>query len=264
MSEEKLRKLVDNRVPGLFAILVIFAGLEFGILVICMAFSGNQDIVKIYNPQNELIYENAYNLNHIKEFKTVTGITDFKDSGFVLTRLKKQNSFPTRAWIALSICIPLILILFTAFVIKVFEDMFNSKKDNSEKQKKSASQSDFEETRFEKLFSTLGRLNIYSLGTTVLAAAFLYWMVPDLLVYVGKISIQTISELKWVILGIALAGSLYLIIKAILSYKTRKEIIRHQTEIQKNRDRLAIEAKRETILLDEKNSSPRTGTPPGE
>lgn len=258
MSEEKLRKLVDKRVPGLFLFLVTFAVIEFGILVVCVAFSSNQDIVKIYNADNKVIYENHYNLSHINEFKTVYGITDFRDSGFTLTRLKQENKFPTRAWIALSICIPLILILFIAFIIKVFEDMFgsNSPKKGEEKiDKKENIGSDFEETKFEKLFSTLGRLNIYSLGTTILLIAFLYWMVPDLLVYIGKISYQTISELKWVILGIILIGGLYLIIKAVLAYKTRTEIIRQQAGIQKNRDRLAIEAKLEIKLLEKKNKS---------
>jgi len=258
MSEEKLRKLVDNRVPGLFLILVTFAVIEFGILVVCVAFSSNQDIVKIYNAENEVVYENEYNLIHIKEFKRAYGIKNFKDAGFVLTRLKKENKFPTRAWIALSICIPLVLILFTAFIIKVFEDMFQSSKKTEKKEETNDEEtvaSDFEETKFEKLFSTLGRLNIYSLATTILLIAFLYWMVPDLLVYVGKISYQTISELKWVILGIILLGGIYFIVKAVLAHKTRNEIIRQQADIQKNRDRLAIEAKLEIKLLDKKPDS---------
>ena len=257
MREEKLGKLVDKRVPGLFSILVTFAAIEFGILLVCLAFSPSRDIVKIYNADKEVIYENEYNLTHIKEFKKAYGIKKLKENGFVLTRLKKENQFPVRAWIALSICIPLILILFTAFIIKVFEDMFPSPKRTqvSKKQGKKeegegdTSLPDFEETKFEKLFSTLGRLNVYSLGTSILVIAFLYWMVPDLLIFVGKISYQTVSELKWVILGIILLGGLYLIIKSILAHKTRTEIIRQQADIQKNRDRLAIEAKLEIKLL---------------
>ncbi len=255
MNEEKLRKLVENRVPGLFLILVTFGIIEFGILVVCVAFSSNQDIVKIYNSENEIVYENEYNITHIKEFKKAYGIKNFKDDGFVLTRLQKENKFPTRAWISLSICIPLVVILFTAFIIKVFEDMFQSPKKTEEKEHAGDNErpaSDFEETKFEKLFSTLGRLNIYSLATTILLIAFLFWMVPDLLVYLGRISYQTISELKWVILGIILLGGLYFIVKAILAHKTRNEIIRQQADIQKNRDRLAMEAKLELRLLEKK------------
>ncbi|HCY84547.1 MAG TPA: hypothetical protein DHV36_05365 [Desulfobacteraceae bacterium] len=257
MSEEKLHRMINNRVPGLLFILVTFAVLEFGILLVCLAFSANQDIVRVYSPDNTLIYENTYNLTHLKEFKAVYGIDNFKDNGFVLKRIKKENKFPTRAWIALSVCIPLILILFVAFIIKVFEDMFQARKKKTSA-KNPEKESDFEETRFERLFSTLGRLNIYSLGTTVLLIAFLYWMVPDLLVYIGKIGYQTLSEFKWVILGVAAIAGLYLVVHTILAHKTRNEIIRQQASIQKHRDRLAIEAKLGKPLLADK---PENDTP---
>jgi hypothetical protein len=132
----------------------------------------------------------------------------------------------------------------------VFADVFHSKKEDEEESKKTKQASDFEETRFEKLFSTLGRLNIYSLGCTVILIAFLFWVVPDLLLYLGKISYQTISELKWVILGLVIFGGAYMMLKTFLSHKTQNEIIKQQAGIQKNRDRLAIEAKLENKLLE--------------
>ncbi len=252
MSDKKLRELVENHVPGLFLIISIFALIEFGILMGCVASSANQNVVKIFNSKNELVYEDIYNMSYITEFKKISGIENFKEEGFVVTRVGVDNKFPTRAWIALSICVPLILILFVVFIVKVFADVFHSKKEEEEEHIKGNKDTDFEETRFEKLFSTLGRLNIYSLGCTVILIAFLYWMVPDLLVYLGKISYQTLSELKWVILGVVLFGGVYMIIKAFLSHKTKNEIIKQQAEIQKNRDRLAIENKIEKKLLEDK------------
>lgn len=250
MSEKKLRELVENHVPGLFLILSIFALIEFGILLVCMAYSSNQDTVKIYNQQNDLIYEDTYNMSYITEFKKIYGIENFKEEGFVVTRIGLETKFPTRAWIALSVCVPLVLILFVVFIVKVFADIFHSSGENNAENKNNEQTSDFEETKFEKLFSTLGRLNIYSLGSTVILIAFLYWMVPDLLVYLGKISYQTLSELKWIILVLVLFGGTYMVIKAFLSYKTKNEIIKQQAEIQKNRDRLVLEAKIEKKLLE--------------
>jgi hypothetical protein len=80
-------------------------------------------------------------------------------------------------------------------------------------------------------------------------------MVPDLLLYVGKVGYQTISELKWVIMGLFLFLGIYLILNAILSYKTRNELIRQQAEIQKNRDRLLIEAGFEKQLLNDRTEA---------
>jgi hypothetical protein len=163
-----------------------------------------------------------------------------------------EKPFPTRTWIALSICVPLLLILFVAFVARVFEDVFLTKKKTPDRSGSDSREFDFEETRFEKLFSTLGRLNIYSLGATVIVAAFLYWMVPDLLVTIGKISFQTLAQLKWVLLGLVLVGGIYVIVRAVLSYKTRIAIIEQQSDIQKNRDRLAIETRLGARLLEDR------------
>jgi len=255
VSEEKLREIVEKHVPGLSVIISVFALIEFGILMICVIYSANQDIVKIYNPVNQIVYEDAYNTSNINEFKNIYGIENFKEEGFVVTRVGIDNKFPTRAWIALSICVPLVLILFVAFIVKVFTDVFHSKEKNKERKENQTNEpdSDFEETRFEKLFSTLGRLNIYSLGCTVILIVFLYWMVPDLLIFLGRISFQTISELKWVILCVVLFAGVYMILKIFLSYKTKNTIITRQAEIQKNRDRLAIEAKTGKKQLEDKS-----------
>ena len=253
MSEQWMRKLVEKRVPGLFYIILIFAVVEFGILMICVVSAANQTLVRVFDADSTMVYEDIYSANALTEFKQVSGIQNFKDEGFVVTRVLVDNTFPTRAWIALSICVPLGLILFVVFVVRVYEDLFHLRKKQPEPGTEINREFGFEETRFEKLFSTLGRLNIYALGATVIVSAFLYWMVPDLLVYLGKISFQTISELKWVLLCLVLLGGAYFICKIYLAYKTKMNIIHQQAEIQKNRDRLAIEARFGTKLLKDRH-----------
>ena len=139
-------------------------------------------------------------------------------------------------------------------MIRAFEDVFDTKKSKEEDDTKGKKQPEenkiFEETRFEKLFSSLGRLNIYSLGAIVMLAAFFFWMVPDLLIAVGRISVQTILQLKWIILAIVVVGGIILILRTIFAYKTRKEIIQQQTEIQKYRDQLAMHSSLEIKLLE--------------
>lgn len=252
MSEQKLRKLVEKRIPGLVYIITVFAMIEFGILVACMVTAANQTRVTVYDASQTLVYEDIYNADVLAEFRRVSGIENFKDEGFTVARTLVEKPFPTRTWVALSICVPLLLILFVAFVVRVFEDVFLFRKKTTDKSDSDHREFDFEETRFEKMFSTLGRLNIYSLGATVIVAAFLFWMVPDLLITIGKISYQTISQLKWVLLSLVLVGGIYVIIQAFLSYKTKIAIIEQQSEIQKNRDRLAIEARQGARLLEDK------------
>lgn len=253
MSEQRMRKLVEKRVPGLFYIIFTFAVVEFGILIICVVSAADQTLVRVFDANSTMVYEDIYSADALTEFKQVSGIQHFKEEGFVVTRVLVDNTFPTRTWIALSICVPLGLILFVVFVVRVYEDLFHLRKNQPEPGKETSREFGFEETRFEKLFSTLGRLNIYALGATVIVAAFLYWMVPDLMVYLGRISYQTISELKWVLLCLVLLGGAYFICKICLAYKTKMNIIQQQSEIQKNRDRLAIEARFGTKLLKDRH-----------
>ncbi len=255
MSEKKLQNFVEKKVPGLFFILLTFAMIEFGILMVCILLSGNHDVVRVYNNANALVYEDNYNTNALNEFKIVSGIKNFKEEGYVVTRAVIKEKFPTRSWIALSVCVPIVLILFVTFIVKVFDDVFRTRKKKQPSTEASQLTSDFSETRFEKLFSTLSRLNIYALGATVVLAGFLYWMVPDLLLYLGKTSYQTISELKWIFLCVVIFISIYFIIRVFLSYKIKTEIIRQQSEIQKNRDRLAIENKSHGQLLENKHDN---------
>jgi len=254
MSEIKLQNLVEKKVPGLFFIILTFAMIEFGILVICLLLSGSQDVIRVYNTANTLVYEDNYDTNALNQFKTISGIKNFKEEGYVVTRAVFENKFPTRSWIALSVCVPIGLILFIVFIVRVFEDVFRPKRKKNSTMENSQATSNFGETRFEKLFSTLSGLNIYALGATIILVGFFYWMIPDLILYLGKISYQTVSELKWIILCVVIFGSVYMIIRIFLSYKIKTEIIRQQSEIQKNRDRLAIESKSTKQLIENKSA----------
>ena len=259
MSEERLKKIIEGRIPGLFYIISIFALIEIGILAVCMWLGANQEWVTIYNPEKEIIYEGVYNQIRTTEFKSIYGIENYREEGYEIIRKTIEKPFPTRTWIALSVCVPLVPIFFIVFLIRAFEDVFGTKKSKEEDGAMEEEHSDenkiFEESRFEKLFSSIGRLSIYSLGAIVMLAAFFFWMVPDLLIAVGRISVHTILQLKWIILAIILVGGIILILRTIFAYNTRKEIIRQQAEIQKYRDQLAMSSSLERKLLED-NSVP--------
>ncbi|HKL80919.1 MAG TPA: hypothetical protein VJ879_00250 [Desulfobacter sp.] len=254
MSEERLKKIIEGRIPGLFYMISIFALIEIGILAVCMWLGANQEWVTIYNPEKEIIYEGVYNQIRTTEFKSVYGIENYREEGYEIIRKTIDKPFPTRTWIALSVCVPLVPIFFIVFLIRAFEDLFGTKKSKDEdaKEEKHSNENEiFEESRFEKLFSSIGRLSIYSLGAIAMLAAFFFWMVPDLLIAVGRISVQTILQLKWIILAVVVIGGIILILKTIFAYGTRKEIIRQQAEIQKYRDQLAMHSSLERKLLED-------------
>ena len=123
--------------------------LTFAILMVCVLYSANQDVVRIYNPSNDVVYEAAFNTSDIAEFKKVYGIENFKKEGFVVTREEIENEFPTRAWVALSVCVPLAMIFFVVFIVKVFRDVFQPGKEDDVSSKEGRQPADFDETKFE-------------------------------------------------------------------------------------------------------------------
>lgn len=258
MSEERLNKMIEGRFPGLFYMISIFALIEIAILMVCLYLAADQEWVTIYNPEKKIIYEGVYNEIRTTDFKRTYGIKNYKEEGYEIIRKTIDRPFPTRTWIALSVCVPLVPIFFVVFLIRAFDDVFGTKKSTGEdgdakEEKHSDENKIFEETRFEKLFSSLGRLNIYALGAIVMLSAFFFWMVPDLLIVVGRISVHTILQLKWIILALVVVGGIILILRTIFAYKTQKEIIRQQTEIQKYRDQLAMTSSLERKLLEDKS-----------
>jgi len=241
IKENNSREFVENHLPGMFPIVTILAVIEIVILLSCVIVSHDKDFVKITNKDNEIVYERSYDAPSIREFKRLYPIRSFKKEGYTVKRYSMVIEFPTRAWIALSICVPIVLVMCIVFIVKVFADVYHLNFKNQGRRRKKKSTSAFEDTRFEKLFSTLERMNIYILGFTILMVVFLYWVIPDLLIYLSKVSFQTISELKWVIFGLVILAVVFLIITIYFSHKTKTEFIRQQAEIQKNRDLLAIE-----------------------
>ena len=50
----------------------------------------------------------------------------------------------------------------------------------------------------------ISRLNIFTIGFLVLLAVFTYWVVPNLILYIGQVGMDTIMRYKWFFLAVAL------------------------------------------------------------
>ncbi|MGM0653995.1 MAG: hypothetical protein ACQETR_01520 [Thermodesulfobacteriota bacterium] len=111
--------------------------------------------------------------------KACTALKNYREKGYEIIRKTINNPFPTRTWIALSVCVPLVPIFFIVFLIPAFEGLFGIKK------------SKWEPSLCLRLF---------------------FWMVPDLLIAVGRISVHTILQLKWIIPAIVVVGGIILIV----------------------------------------------------
>ncbi len=90
------------------------------------------------------------------------------------------------------------------------------------------------------VLNKISRLNIFIIGFLVVVGVVSYWVIPNLIVYIGKTGIETIVRYKWFFLTAALvvlSVGLWII---YLRYLLAKKSIETRAEIEKFRLQLTM------------------------
>ncbi len=145
----------------------------------------------------------------------------------------QDEPFPFRAWFAASIGIPVGAILLFGFITRAFATLLYG--DKLSAASLSAGPEPVARNRLESLLAGVSRLNIFAIGFLILLAMFTYWVVPNMILYIGQVGIGTIIRYRWFFLAVAvtiLGIGLWII---YLRYLLAKKAIDSQTEIEKFR-----------------------------
>jgi hypothetical protein len=91
-------------------------------------------------------------------------------------------------------------------------------------------------------------MNIFIIGFLIFVGVISYWIIPNMITYIGRTGIEAIIRFKWVFitLGVVVAGIGVWIV--YLRYLLAKKSIDSQTEIEKHRLALEYEAQRGSPL----------------
>lgn len=147
--------------------------------------------------------------------------------------ITKDEPFPFRAWFAASIGIPVGAILLFGFITRAFATLLYG--DKLAASAPSAGVEPVARNRLESLLAGIGRLNIFAIGFLILLAMFTYWVVPNMIIYIGQVGIDTIIRYRWFFLAVVLVVlgiGLWII---YLRYLLAKKAIDSRTEIEKFR-----------------------------
>jgi hypothetical protein len=145
----------------------------------------------------------------------------------------KEEPFPFRAWFAASIGIPVGAILLFGFITRAFATLLYG--DRITVSTPSGAPEPIARNRLESLMAGISRLNIFAIGFLILLAMFTYWVIPNLILYIGQVGLDTIMRYKWFFLAIALiilGIGLWII---YLRYLLAKKAIDSQAEVEKFR-----------------------------
>jgi magnesium-transporting ATPase (P-type) len=133
--------------------------------------------------------------------------------------------------------IPIGAILLFAFAVQAYLSLFYKERNSDEYHVKKNEY----EYRFEKVIAAVSRFNIFTIGFLVLLGVLSYWVVPNLIVHMGRLGVETLARYKWIFLsfGMIFLGLIIWII--YLKYLLAKKAIASQTEIDKYRLQLEFD-----------------------
>lgn len=208
--------------------------IEFEIFVVAAMRSGRQSRLQIFNHSGEVIYEtDGGNLSSFDKYYFEKTFGPFEQ--YQVKLITREIPFPFRAWFTAAIGIPIGLILLFVFIVKAYAALFHGEISPTGKSQKP----DQDASRLEKILFELHQLNIFTIGFVIFVLIFSYWAVPNSILYIGRVGMETMARYKWAIV-ISAAAALGLVVWVIyLRYllakkamETRAEVDRYRLELE--------------------------------
>lgn len=224
--------LKENKTVFIIIAVVLFL-IELEIFAVAAMKSGRKAYLQILDENGTVIHEtDGKSLSDFNKYyfeKTFGPLDDYEK------RLEvKETPFPFRAWFTAAVGIPIGVILLFAFVVKAYVSLFYGEE---EKMAAEAGKSkvDYKLGEFEKIVRTINSFNIFTIGFLILLGVFMYWVLPNMVAYIGRVSVDTLIRFKWVVIaGAAVVVGLFAWI-IYLRYLLAKRSIDNQAELERAR-----------------------------
>ena len=238
MKTTRISNLIQENKTLFIIIIVGLFLLELEIFALAAMKSGRQSWLQVIDANGNVIHETSgKNLSEFNKYyfeKTFGPLENYQ------VRLKtRDNPFPFRAWFVAAIGLPVGAMLLFGFVVKAYVAIFHGSE--LEGDDSTPASEPGVESRLESILYRISRMNIFIIGFLVFVGVISYWIIPNMITFIGRTGIDTIIRFKWVfiVLGAVIVGVGVWIV--YLRYLLAKKSIESQTEIEKHR--LALEYK---------------------
>lgn len=210
--------------------------IELEIFAVAAIYSGRKSWLEIKDQRGNIVHvSEGNNLSSFNKYyfeKTFGPLDQYQ-----VNWLSKDEPFPFRAWFSAAIGIPVGAILLFGFITRAFAALIYGDRINLAAS--AAATEPIARSRLESLMAGISRLNIFTIGFLILLAMFTYWVVPNLILYIGQVGMDTILRYKWFFLAVALTIIGIMVWIIYLRYLLAKKTIDSQTEVEKFRLQLA-------------------------
>jgi cell division protein FtsL len=240
-SDRNFKSIVHENKTLFIIIAVILFLLELQIFAVAVIKSGQQSKLQVWDQNGDLVYET--NANYLTElnkyyFEKTFGPIDQYD----VRLTTREIPFPFRAWFVAAVGIPIGLVLLFAFIVHAHVSLFYGDK---LKTGSSGRDRDFHETRLETMLSRVSRFNIFTIGFLIFLAVFAYWVIPNLITFLGKTGIETLTHYKMFFITVAFIFLAIIVWVIYLRYRLALKTIESRTEIEKQRLQLELPDRRD-------------------
>ncbi len=231
MSKKNLMAIIrENRTLFIVIAVGLFL-IELEIFILAAMKSGRQSVIQVMTATGEVIYESdGQNLSQFDKYYFEQNFGPVEN--YQLKLHTRERPFPFRAWFVAAFGLPIAGILLFAFVVKAYLSIFYADRlqDSGEALTPSADAS-----VLERFLVRVSRYNIFIIGFLVLMGILAYWVVPNFIVYISQLGVDTLIRYKWFFLAAA-AISLGLLVWVIyLRYLLARRAIESRTEVEKHR-----------------------------
>jgi hypothetical protein len=235
MSKQKntMALLREKRMLFIIILVVLFL-IELQIFAVAAMKSGRKSWLQVLDTKGNVIHEtDGQNLSEFNRYYFEKTFGPFEQ--YQVKMVTKDRPFPFRAWFVAAVGIPVGAMLLFAFFVRTYQSLFYKEEkmphDPDSKEKEY-------EYRFEKIIAAISRFNIFAIGFLIFLAVFLYWVIPDLIVYLGRVGTESVARYKWIFLSAAVIFLGLIIWMIYLRYLLAKKTIDSQMEIKKYRMQL--------------------------
>ncbi len=238
MKTTQLSNLIQENKTLFIIITVGLFLLELEIFALAAMKSGRQSWLQVIDANGHVIHETSgKNLSEFNKYYFEKTFGPFENYD---VRLKtRDNPFPFRAWFVAAIGIPVGAMLLFGFVVKAYVAIFHGSEMAGDDSRPSGEPG--LENKLESILYRISRMNIFIIGFLIFVGVISYWIIPNMITYLGRTGMDFIIRFKWMFIGLGAVVVGIAVWIVYLRYLLARKSIESQTEIEKHR--LSLEYK---------------------
>jgi hypothetical protein len=155
-------------------------------------------------------------------------------------------AFPFRAWSSAAVGIPIGLILLVAFLVRCYLSLVYGDDEEAKKQEIFST----DNGRFGSVLSLFRGISIFHVGFIVVIAVLLFWIVPNFLGDIVRVTMTAFREFKYFFVAAAAFFAAVIVWVIYLRYRISQQVLRNQADLEKYRMKIELlEYKKSQALL---------------